>query len=312
MNQSAHAQEHELFYELKVGQSLARIHKRGNRLSSLCFENREWIYCPAERTGPRLSGNPFLFPWANRLQEDGFWFQGRYYPVQAELRDGNGLPLHGLALSCADLYAFRAESSHAFASLTTVLQVAPGSDLYLSWPFAQTITVTHRLEEGRLTITTTIQNDGKSALPVSFGYHPYFACSRPRRDLFLTVPDCQVLELDERLLPTGSRQSMQRKWPVGPGGRLALEKITLDDVLIDLPPAPEFTLHCGAEALHVGFATGFPVAVLYAPPGDPLPFVCIEPMTAPTNALFLARSMPQILPVLEAGQKYRAEFWMAA
>ena len=49
---------------------------------------------------PMQTGIPFLAPWANRMDSDGFWANGKRYNFDAALgnyrKDGNGLPIHGL------------------------------------------------------------------------------------------------------------------------------------------------------------------------------------------------------------------------
>ena len=48
---------------------------------------------------PKLCGNPFLAPWANRLDEEAFHANGRKYRLNPDLdnfrKDGNHLPIHG-------------------------------------------------------------------------------------------------------------------------------------------------------------------------------------------------------------------------
>ena len=66
-------------------------------------KNLFWLPCDtlAELAAkPRHAGNPFLAPWANRLDQDAFWANGKKYLLNAGLgnlgRDGNGKPIHGL------------------------------------------------------------------------------------------------------------------------------------------------------------------------------------------------------------------------
>ena len=51
---------------------------------------------------PKLSGNPLLWPWANRLDRDGFFANGKFYSLRPDLgnlrRDGAKQPIHGLLL----------------------------------------------------------------------------------------------------------------------------------------------------------------------------------------------------------------------
>ncbi len=61
---------------------------------------------PEWKKNPSQAGIPFLAPWANRLDADGYWANGKRYllnPDAVEIRrDGNGLPIHGLLLFAAD------------------------------------------------------------------------------------------------------------------------------------------------------------------------------------------------------------------
>lgn len=63
----------------------------------------------------------------------------------------------------------------------------------------------------------------------------------------------------------------------------------------------KFRLHAGASVLDVEFEENFPFAQVYAPAGRR--FVCIEPMTAPTNALVTGG-----YPLLRPGAEFRARF----
>ena len=50
------------------------------------------------KTKPTFSGNPFLAPWANRLDHDGFYANGKHYALNPQLnnyrRDGAKQPIH--------------------------------------------------------------------------------------------------------------------------------------------------------------------------------------------------------------------------
>src|SRR5213593_3441216 len=54
------------------------------------------------KKAPRLSGIPFLAPWANRLDELGFYANGQHYAFNTELGNVRGPhPIHGLLSSAA-------------------------------------------------------------------------------------------------------------------------------------------------------------------------------------------------------------------
>jgi aldose 1-epimerase len=53
-----------------------------------------------------------------------------------------------------------------------------------------------------LKIKTRVKNTGKTSLPFGLGFHPYFKTSISFDESFLKMPPCQILPLDERMLPT--------------------------------------------------------------------------------------------------------------
>ena len=57
-----------------------------------------WPYASVEefKARPALSGIPFVGPWANRLDEQAFYANGKRYPFDMELGNVRGaIPIHG-------------------------------------------------------------------------------------------------------------------------------------------------------------------------------------------------------------------------
>jgi len=104
--------------------------------------------------------------------------------------------------------------------------------------------------------------------------------------------------LDERGLPTGAGETVA---PL----TVALTDQSFDDLFDRLAPVPRFTLHGPGREVTVAFDEGYPVAQVYAPADQP--FVCFEPMTAPTNALVTGNQLPAVDP----GNVFRATFRIA-
>jgi galactose mutarotase-like enzyme len=113
-------------------------------------------------------------------------------------------------------------------------------------------------------------------VPVSFGYHPYFRLPGVARDdVHLVMPARRHLELDDRQLPTGSAPVEDREdEPVGAR--------TFDD-LYELGDDRRFALTGGGRRLTLELGDGYRYAQVFAPAGADT--VCLEPMTAPVNAL---------------------------
>ena len=77
---------------------------------------------------------------------------------------------------------------------------------------------------------------------------------------------------------------------------------TYDDLFVELCHPPEFLLRGGGRCLEVRFEQGYPLAQVYAPPGED--YICFEPMTAPTNALVSGERLQLVAP----GEEYNARF----
>jgi len=236
-------------------------------------------------------GIPLLYPWANRLAGYQYRAAGRSVdlaPHRARLHhDPNGLPMHGLQPSALAWRVDRAVATGTDALVVGRLSFTSPALLEV-FPYPHELTQTVRLCGGRLTLTTAVRPCGDVAVPVSFGFHPYFRLpDLPRAEWVLALPVQRRLVLDARMLPTGASEPVRI-----PTDRLAARGF--DDAFAALAMPPRFTLTGGGRRIAVDFAARYPYAQIYAPPGDP--FVCIEPMTAPTNALVTGTDLPLVAP----------------
>src|SRR5271165_1911390 len=95
---------------------------------------------------PTLLGVPFLAPWANRLDEDAFWANGKKYLLNPELgnfrRDGNRLPIHGLLNYVPDWAVVEMRGDAKSAVVTSRLEFWKHPQWMAQFPFAHTIEMT--------------------------------------------------------------------------------------------------------------------------------------------------------------------------
>jgi galactose mutarotase-like enzyme len=152
------------------------------------------------------------------------------------------------------------------------------------------------VEPEALHITTTLRATGDTPVPVSFGYHPYLTLPGvARSEFFVELPVRGRGILDDRAIPTGATEPVDI--PPGPLGDRVY-----DDFFPDLAAPPEFVLSGGGRRIGLHFDEGYPVAQVYAPAAQP--FICFEPMTAPTNALVTHERLSRVPP----GDAYKARF----
>ena len=150
-------------------------------------------------------------------------------------------------------------------------------------------------------VTTTVANTGPSSMPISFGWHPFFTLpSRPRSTWTLRTPACERHELSPLLIPTG-RTVAQPIINAPIGDRTYDDHFSLGD-------DRTFVIADDHYAVTVEFDDHYPNAQIYLPGPDASltgDFVCIEPMTAASNALG-----DDTAAVLEAGATFSAQFSM--
>ena len=155
------------------------------------------------------------------------------------------------------------------------------------FPFAHTIEMTHRLQDGVLEVRTRIRNLGLEPMPVSIGFHPYFQLTdSPRDDWTIAVGARTQWLLAENKVPTGETQPIERLFPDPRAA--ALKDYRLDDVFGDLVRDAQgravMSMQGRAQRLDVTLGPNYRAVVIFAP-GPDRGFVCFEPMAGITNAM---------------------------
>ena len=87
-----------------------------------------------------------------------------------------------------------------------------------------------------------------------------------------------------------------------PGVARPLAGLDLDDGYAGLPDHARLTLEGDGRRVTVSLLEGYTHAQIFAPAGKP--FVALEPMTAPTNALVSGTGLRHVAP----GGRFRATF----
>jgi galactose mutarotase-like enzyme len=238
-------------------------------------------------------GIPLLAPWANRLSGWSYEIDGVRVNLNrgdADLHDdGKGLPIHGT------MTAQPGWEVVATTGQTAKVRFDYGAraDLLRAFPFSHELVLDLELEEGRLRVTTTLRPTGDRRVPVSFGWHPYFALPASRAETRLRLPVCDHHILDERGLPTGRTEPQ-------PAESRPLANRALDD-LFALVGDRRLAIEAGERTVVVEMETGYPFSQVYSPADAA--FACLEAMTAPTNALVTGDCT-----LVEPGDEYEARF----
>ncbi len=305
------------------GVSVSVALRLGNNAYEFLVNGKNAFWFPHGSVGefvraPDLCGNPFLAPWANRLDEHAFFANGTRYELNRGLDnyllDSDQQPIHGLLLHSPhwELASLRAGPDAAVAS--SVLDFARFPRLMAQFPFAHRIRMTYRLAGSTLETRTVVTNTGAEAMPVSVGFHPYFNLHDcPRDSWTVRLAARSVWALDSRFTPTGATVETGAALPVDEKGDLPLRGSFLDHVFGHLKRDADgwtrFHVRGLRERLTVAYGPGYPTAVVYAPTGDRQSFVCFEPMSGITNAFNLAhRGVYSGLPSIPPGESWEGVY----
>jgi aldose 1-epimerase len=289
----------------------------GNIAYAMTVHGKNILWSPFKslaemKAKPALCGVPFLEPWANRLDQDAFYANGRKYLLNPDLgnlrRDPNQKPIHGLLLFSPYWKVTKLEAGDHAARVTSRLEFWRYPELMAQFPFAHAVEMTYKLAGGALEVETLLENQSSDPMPVGVGYHPYFQVpDTPRDQCKVHVAAREHLELSPLLIPTGERTPVTYPDPV------SLATTQLDDVFSHLvrgkDERAEFWVEGGGKRISVVYGPKYTVAVIYAPPGKD--FICFEPMSAITDAFNLAHSgIYKELQSIPPGGTWRESFWV--
>ena len=220
------------------------------------------------RARPGLHGIPFLSPWANRLDEQAFYANGKRYAFDMELGNVTGaIPIHGFMSRTDQWQVVEAKADGKSAWVTSRLDASKQPMWMKQWPFAHTIEMTYRLQDGTLETHTKVTNMASEPMPVSLGYHPYFQLTdSSREEWVVTVPAKTRWLLNYQKVPTGETESAEKFFP---GGKGTLKDYNLDDVFSDLNRDAQgratVTVKGRKQQLDVSLGPNYKSLVMYSP-----------------------------------------------
>jgi aldose 1-epimerase len=231
------------------------------------------------RGAPGLNGIPLLAPFANRLDQTAFYANGRKYNFDTENGTVRGpVPIHGYLSGATSWKVVETKADAKGAWVTERLEFYKNPLYMQNFPFAHVLTMTYRVSGGELEVRLKIDNLAIEPMPVSVGYHPFFALDDSNRsDWTLNVPAQTHWKLNQLLIPTGETEPADAFWGGDrhdvPLGRFATR--TIDDLFSDLErdSTGRTVVHLQGkkQGLSVTMGPKFKALVLFSPPAPPPP-----------------------------------------
>ena len=244
---------------------------------------------------PDACRNQLCYPWVNRVGSGEWTYSGRHACAGAD-NVVQATSNHGVARWRP--FAFDAVGLDN-CTLSLVLHPVP------DYPFLTKFAVHYELGPRGLTVTSTVTNLDVVAIPFALGFHPYFAVTTPTIEgSLLTVPALTYLQVDERMLPTGEKRSVEGS-PLDFRAAKLLDGIELDVTYADLirDESGMFSatlLDANGHEIEVTQDEAFPYFQVFSgdtlAPGRRRTSVALEPMTAPAEALRSGEGLIALAP----------------
>jgi len=276
---------------------------------------RTWTTLDEIRGRMGLNGVPLLWPYANRLDEQAFYANGQKYSFDAGLGNtGRGaIPIHGFLTGADAWKVVEAKADAKSAWVTMKLDFYRVPRYMKQFPFAHTLTMTYRVQDGALEVHTRIDSLSDEPIPVAIGFHPYFQLTdSPREEWRLSIGAQTHWLLDSNTLPTGETEPIARLLP--DPKNVLVKDVTLDDIFTDLERDDRgratMSIIGRTQRLDVVVGPKFRTILVLARQAT-RGSVAFEPMAAITNALNLSqKGLYKDLQSIEPGGSWEESFWI--
>lgn len=228
---------------------------------------------PLFRPAPEQTRDPFalgcnlLAPWSNRISNGGFFFEGRFHPLEPTLK-GEPFPIHGNAFGLP----WQVQSLGRCSACLTLDSEGPG-------PFFYRTEVRYGLDAGALTVELAITNKAEATLPYGLGLHPWFPRT-PQTRLLAAAP--LVWLEDVRHLPV-RRVSIEQRPDWDFRSERVLPKGWINNGFEEWTCAASIVWPERSLAIDVTADPSLSICIIYSP-GVTADFLCVEPVSHVVNA----------------------------
>lgn len=248
------------------------VPERGGIATRWRIQGQDLFYMDEERyLDPEKSirgGNPILFPICGNLVEDSYTIDGKTYALKQ----------HGFARNLPWDVVDRATDAES-ASLTLSLESSDRTRA--GYPFEFQVRYTYVFRGRSLQIQQHYENRSSSPMPFSAGFHPYFWVA-DKNQLALDIPA-------QEFTPKGETASQPFT------GHFDFEQEEIDVAFYPVAGTlASFSDPRRRLKLEIEYSEAFSTLVFWAVKGKE--FICLEPWSAPRNALNTGNSLVTLAP----------------
>lgn len=257
----------------KAQSCLEVVPERGGIITHWSLQDRDILYLECDRfADPNLSvrgGIPILFPICGNLPDNTYTYKGQQYQLKQ----------HGFARDLPWKAVESAEASDNLATLTLVLD--SNDQTHAVYPFDFQLAFTYELKDNALELRQRYTNHSTEPMPFSTGLHPYFFTS-----------DKTQLEFE---IPASEYQDQITKDIHPFSGSFDFNRDELDLVFRQITAACASVTDKGRGIkITLSYSDLYSTLVFWTVKGKD--YYCLEPWSAPRNALNTGEHLTQLAP----------------
>ncbi|MDB9303377.1 aldose epimerase [Nodularia spumigena] len=255
-----------------AGSQIEVVPERGGIITRWRIQEQEIFYLDTERfTHPDLSvrgGNPILFPICGNLPDNTYTHNGQQYTLKQ----------HGFARELP--WEVTEQKTEDKASLTLVLN--SNEQTKAVYPFDFQLIFTYELQGNTLAIRQEYKNLSSTPMPFSAGFHPYFLTGGDKNQLEFQIPSQQYQDQNTKEIHSFD-------------GNFDFNRDEIDIAFKDLTSQSATVIDRSRQLkLSLDYEPIYSHLVFWTVKGKD--FYCLEPWTAPRNALNTGENLTVVAP----------------
>lgn len=273
--------------------SYARIClQQGGRLETLVYKDTQILSSFGSKEYPKYYASSILFPFANRIKNGVYEFNGKKYQLDCNEVGANNA-IHGLVYD----KKFQLVSVHSSEESGKIEIQYQGDGNSAGFPFTYRLAVVYELHSKGLSVSVKVTNEDTVTFPFTIGWHPYFHS----KDLYNSV--LYFLANENYSFKKNNKNVVAMVKKPASNNSFLIKKLSLDDCYLLRNKglnfqAPNYRLNLSGSATKS-------FVQLYIP--NKRQCIAIEPMTGAVNSFNNTIG----LQTLDAGKSYAVSWEIA-
>lgn len=171
--------------------------KDGASLKECTLNTKQIIKDLAPLKYENTYASSILFPFANRIKDGEYKFEGKTYKFDIN-EPANNNALHGLVFN----KTFHVVSTKATENEANIVLLYSEDKKHSAFPYTYNITIAYTFTKTTVSLNVTIKNTSNNTFPFTLGWHPYFSSENLYKSN-ISFNSLEKIELDDRNITSG-------------------------------------------------------------------------------------------------------------